>query len=234
MLIVLFYTAGLFIAPLTLEPETIGPLEGQANHYTFSDEWRELPLYHRIIYSFSDFNRHQRYDRSYTINDNQMPVCARCTGIFIGLTMGLALMVFITPRFDWKDTLLQIVPGDFSRSTSRKKLLILIWVGTLTVLPILLDGGIQLVTEYESNNAMRMVTGLIFGTALAVFLMGLLLSSTADWGENNKYGTSHPSRTEDLQWRNGKVSQKGKQPVEDEDSTEKRRSTRLDQISIPR
>ena len=52
------------------------------------------------------------------------------------------------------------------------------------MLPMVLDGGIQLLTPYESGNLRRLVTGTLFGYALvslfftstaAVFQLGLAL-----------------------------------------------------------
>lgn len=197
--LVSFYTLGLFIAPLTLEPGTVGPLSGGANQISLAEEWEDLPVYHRVIYTFSDFNCHQMHERSYFINDNQMPVCARCMGIFLGLTGGLLVMVFFKPEPDYKDMLLKFVPGEHSRRSDLHKIMILVGLASLVILPMLLDGGLQMVTSHESTNRVRTVTGLIFGFGLSVFLMALLMSTTAEPGENNIYRTLHPSETEDLQ-----------------------------------
>ncbi|MFO8109245.1 MAG: DUF2085 domain-containing protein [Thermoplasmata archaeon] len=232
-IVVLFYTSGLFIAPLTLEPGTVGPLSGGANQLTFADKWRELPVYHRIIYTFSDFNCHQMHERSYFINENQMPVCARCVGVFLGMSVGLFAMIFVEPKADHKDILLKFVPGDHSHRTSTVKLFILIGAAGLILLPILLDGGLQMVSSHESSNPLRLLTGTSFGFGLSLFLMALLMSSMEDMGENNIYRTPPASETEDLQWQNGKVSQEGKPPAEEKDSIERRKSSKLDRILVP-
>ncbi|MFW6083350.1 MAG: DUF2085 domain-containing protein [Thermoplasmatota archaeon] len=174
-LITFIYTVSLFIAPLTLEPHTVEDLDGNANMIDYSDKWKELPLYHNIVYTFSDFNCHQKASRSYFINDNQMPVCARDVGIFVGLSLGFFFMSFAESDYDYKNILLKILHIDTSIS-EKKKIAILIIVGALFVLPIALDGGIQLVTYYESNNPLRTVTGLIFGIGFSVFISSLLLS----------------------------------------------------------
>ena len=49
------------------------------------------------------------------------------------------------------------------------------------LLPLVLDGGIQRLTRYESGNIRRLLTGMLFGYAL----VGLLVLSTigaARWG----------------------------------------------------
>ncbi len=226
LIISLVYVLGLFIAPMTMEPGTVGPISGQANQFTFLDEWSELPLYHRFIYSFSDFNCHQMHNRSYFINGNQMPVCARCAGIFVGISIGLLAMVFVKPYFDYKDTLLQFVPGNHFNRKKNIKILILFLLAAVVALPMVLDGGIQMVTDYESTNPIRTLTGLIFGIGLSVFVMALFMSSIAEARENNKYRGLPASKTEDLQWQNGKVNQKRKPQAEEEDSHVKRRSSK--------
>ncbi|MFO7792786.1 MAG: DUF2085 domain-containing protein [Candidatus Saliniplasma sp.] len=173
-----FYTASLFIAPLTLEPGSVEGLDGEANRLTYPEKWQELPAYQRAIYTFSDFNCHQKYYRSFSINGNQMPVCARDVGIFSGLSLGFLVMTMIVPETEYKDILLKFIPVK-SNIVEFKKNLLLILLGALFVLPMALDGGIQLVTSYESNNIMRLITGSIFGVGFSIFISALLLSAGA-------------------------------------------------------
>ncbi len=176
-IIVLFYTASLFLAPLTLESGTVEELDGAANQIDYSHEWEKLPPYHHAVYLFSDFNCHQMHERSYSLNGNQMPVCARDVGIFIGFSSGLLLMSFTRGARDLKDILLDILNLDTEMSEI-KKTLILIIVGGVFALPLILDGSIQLVSDYESFNAFRTFTGLLFGFGFSVFVSALILSST--------------------------------------------------------
>lgn len=39
------------------------------------------------------------------------------------------------------------------------------------MLPMILDGGVQLVTSYESTNLRRFITGMLFGYALMRLFM---------------------------------------------------------------
>lgn len=172
----LFYTVSLFVVPLTLEPGTVEGLDGAANQIVYEEKWSDLPIYHRAIYTFSDLNCHQMHERSYSLNGNQMPVCARDVGIFIGSTLGLFMMSFKRGAENLKDTLLDLIDISTDK-TELKKTLILIIVGAMFALPMILDGGIQLVTDYESFNAFRTLTGLIFGFGFSVFISALILSS---------------------------------------------------------
>ncbi|MGM0405605.1 MAG: DUF2085 domain-containing protein [Thermoplasmatota archaeon] len=184
-LITILYTSGLFIAPLTLEPGTVEGLEGNANMLDYQEKWQELPVYHRVIYTFSDFNCHQKHYRSHYLNGNQIPVCARDVGIFSGLSLGLFVMMFIKPERDYKDILLKLLPMKMNLSNSQKSYL-LVFLGALFVLPMALDGGIQLVTAYESTNPMRLLTGIIFGFGFSAFVSAILLSAGVEITETRK------------------------------------------------
>ncbi|MFW6040622.1 MAG: DUF2085 domain-containing protein [Thermoplasmatota archaeon] len=175
-IIAVFYTFSLIIVPLTLEPGTVTELDGSANMIVYGDKWRELPIYHRIVYTFSDFNCHQKYYRSYSINGNQMPVCSRCFGIFLGIPIGFAGMMFITPKKDYKDLILSPFKIDLTIS-EKKKIGIIALLGAIFVLPMALDGGLQLISSYESTNPVRTTTGLLFGIAFSVFISSILISS---------------------------------------------------------
>ncbi len=174
-----FYTLSLFIAPLTLEPGTVDDLDGNANMIDYMDRWEELPPYHSAVYIFSDFNCHQKSSRSYFINENQVPVCARDVGIFAGMSIGLFIMIFIQSRRDYKDIILDLLHIN-KNYTQKQKSWIIVILGLITVLPMALDGGIQLVTPYESTNPLRTITGLLFGFGFSVFICSLILSSLHD------------------------------------------------------
>ncbi|MFO7991847.1 MAG: DUF2085 domain-containing protein [Thermoplasmata archaeon] len=174
-----FYTLSLFIAPFTLEPGTVENLDGNANMIDYMDRWDDMSPYHSLIYTFSDFNCHQKSSRSYYINENQMPVCARDVGIFTGMSIGLFIMMFIQSRRDYKDIILDLLHINKNYTQGRKSWIIVI-LGLITVLPMALDGGIQLVTSYESTNPLRTITGLLFGFGFSVFICSLILSSLHD------------------------------------------------------
>lgn len=175
--VVLIYTSGVFIAPLTLEPGEVEELDGAANRIVYSEKWEELPLYHRVVYQFSDLNCHQKYYRSYSINGNQMPLCARCVGMFLGFTAGFLMMSFVRGGKELKDLLLELVNLDTDLS-EKKKLIILILLGSVFALPMILDGGLQAISDYESFNEFRTFTGLLFGVGFSVLISALLLSTT--------------------------------------------------------
>lgn len=86
---------------------------------------------------------HRKPERSFFYKGQQFPVCARCTGIYLGfLIMPLTLFNVVQLSF-----LLSLV----------------------ITIPSLLDGFIQSQTNYKSNNYIRLFTGIFAG----VGLMGL-------------------------------------------------------------
>lgn len=92
----------------------------------------------KLAYQAGDLNCHQRDTRSLFIGVNQMPFCARCTAIFVGMPLGM-LVFFVMRR--------EINP-------------IILLMGFV---PLALDGGLQLVGVYESVNLFRVITGAIAG-----------------------------------------------------------------------
>ena len=83
------------------------------------------------------FMCHQKPERSFHWKGKQFPICARCTGVLIGYIIGIILAIIT------KCTYYQ-------------------WF-TLAIVPMAVDGTIQLLTAYESNNIKRLITGIIGG-----------------------------------------------------------------------
>jgi uncharacterized membrane protein len=78
-----------------------------------------------------------------------MPICARCTAIYLGLIAG-AVVFRLVPRM--------------SEMAARV-------MAIAAALPMALDGGTQLIRLRESTNDLRVVTGLVAGIALALWLL---------------------------------------------------------------
>ncbi len=89
------------------------------------------------------FMCHCRKDRSFFYKGKQFPICARCTGELIGMILGIFIAIKIKD-LNW-------------------------FYIILLSLPLVLDGFIQLLTSYESNNLKRVITGFLFGIAF-IFL----------------------------------------------------------------
>lgn len=195
-----------FLAPMTVPSGTIGPLSANANLIDYADSdpsswgssgnndvgphehedgevvnhssfgWTSLNPYAATVYAFGDLNCHQKHERSWTVNDNQLPVCTRDIGIFFGLFLGsLAFYLRGVNRWTVKDTCLSIVPDRYLRSTYLKNNRFLAWFacGLLLCLPLMFDGFLQLLTSYESTHVVRILTGIPFGFGLGILFIGM-------------------------------------------------------------
>ena len=120
-----------------------GDLSGVVGKYDNKEVIEEMNFLAKFIYYVGDLNCHQLSHRSYSYNDNQMSFCARDTGIFLGLVLGFMY-------------------------ASRKEIVLTLPLVIAALLPIGLDGTIQLLTDYESTNPKRLITGLIAGVATGI------------------------------------------------------------------
>lgn len=82
-------------------------------------------------------------ERSFFVKGRQLPVCARCEGILIGTAFAVIARIAV-----------KINP----------------FILVVLMTPLVLDGSIQKLTKYESNNWMRLITGILFGFS-AVYLL---------------------------------------------------------------
>jgi len=138
----------IIVSPLTQPPGTIYLGNGGKVNIADNAEYINSHITNPIargVYLIGDIMCHQHADRSYFIGGNQMPFCARCTGIFLGLTIGMII-----------GTIFKVKIG--------------VGLYILTLLPMALDGVIQLLTPYESTNLVRLLTGLLVGTFTSLVL----------------------------------------------------------------
>jgi len=147
LLITVFLNAIVFLAPLS-EPAGTVDLgeEGGANIVDQEDQFRDMNGFAKAVYIFGDATCHQKASRSLFINDNQMPVCSRDVGIYLGLTIGTLVFMILPRRFSF-------------------------WWLAVIIAPLGIDGVVQLLTTYESNNAIRLATGSMYGIIIAVFML---------------------------------------------------------------
>lgn len=90
------------------------------------------------------FGCHCRADRSFYYKGKKFPVCARCTGELAGIIVALAV-------------------GLFYRLS--------VYAAAAIMVPMLIDGTIQMLTRYESTNLKRFVTGALFGYGLMMLII---------------------------------------------------------------
>ncbi|MCK5772446.1 MAG: DUF2085 domain-containing protein [Thermoplasmata archaeon] len=167
LIVFLILFAAMIVAPL-LEEEGTVLLDkgGRVGSREYDEELDQLgsPI-SRAAYVFGDIYCHQLTERSYQLNGNQMPVCSRDVGLFAGLLMGGIVGMFLSRRFPMTFLLIALAP-------------------------MLLDGGTQALTSYESFNLLRVTTGLVAGIGLGIWTN----KSTA---ETLKILFFHPDKRED-------------------------------------
>ena len=92
---------------------------------------------------------HQRPERSFFVKGYQMPVCARCEGELTGILAALIAVWFLRPPY---------------------------WLMGILMVPMIADGLIQGLTEYESTNWRRLITGILFGFGITMIVIMFLIS----------------------------------------------------------
>ena len=108
----------------------------------------------KTIYdSFGFCSCHQICARSFILSGNQLPFCARCTGIHLGFVFA---SVYNLIRGKWKD----------GGRPDQWALAILI----LTSQTMVLDGFTSYAGLRDTNNLTRVITGLSMGAAVAILL----------------------------------------------------------------
>ena len=107
----------------------------------------------RIIWRIGGYLCHQMPERSFFIRGVQLPVCARCTGVYFFFFAGLALG-FIFPVY-----------------LSLEQIILILILGNL---PMAVDGWTQYRGWRVSNNKLRFITGGISGGTTAYLLATML------------------------------------------------------------
>lgn len=104
-----------------------------------------------LIYMIFKLICHQKPERSYFIFGAQLPVCARCLGIYVGLLLGACIYPIFKKLNDTK------IP-DFK------------YIG-FGIIPIFVDGISQVFHLYPSPAYIRFITGCIASTVLVFYLL---------------------------------------------------------------
>lgn len=151
--LLIFFSAWLalvVVAPFTLPAGSVTDLSGSVNHLDNQDQIAGMNPLAAAVYWIGDLNCHQLASRSFFLNGNEMPFCARDLGLFIGLVVGMAVALLTKVR-----------PP--------------VYLLALGVVPLGVDGLLQLLTEYESSNPVRLLTGILAGACLALMIHKLAL-----------------------------------------------------------
>ena len=90
------------------------------------------------------FSCHQDKNKSIQCIYNSLNICARCTGIFLGIFISIIFILLKTP---W-------------------------YIYFILGIPLIIDGTTQYISSWKSNNFLRVFTGILFGpTILFVFYL---------------------------------------------------------------
>ena len=204
------YLIAAFLVPALLPTDTIPELSGRANAFDYMSKnstwgdwgnephpegssmghdqsehggkfaWSELDIFSAIVYGFGDLNCHQKHERSWEINGNQMAVCTRDVGIFAGIFVGgLIFRRRGLNRWTVRDSIISVLPDEKVEPIYFKDRRFLLAFGgiALLLLPTALDGGLQAISDYESTNAKRLLTGLIMGIGLGLFFCAVFAAN---------------------------------------------------------
>lgn len=90
---------------------------------------------------------HRKPERSFFIRGHQFPVCARCTGLYLG-TFLYAIYA-------------QIIPIHYTINH--------LYIAIILIIPCFIDGFTQFLKLRESNNILRFTTGFIAAIGLLIF-----------------------------------------------------------------
>ena len=111
---------------------------------------RQFIIWQRAMIIFGKlFRCHQLPDRSFHICNMQLPLCARCTGIFLGLVLVGPLCCAFLP--------------------------ISMYASMFLVFILFMDGYTQYTGTRKSNNILRLLTGIGYGYALVSFVFHVVL-----------------------------------------------------------
>ena len=103
---------------------------------------------------------HRKPKRSFFIKGHQFPVCARCTGFYISL-----IIYFIYTYYYFVDY------NSY-----------LLFFAILLLIPTAIDGLTQFYEYRESNNTLRLITGLMGGLGLGIIVKAIKFFIYLNWG----------------------------------------------------
>jgi uncharacterized membrane protein len=100
---------------------------------------------------FMGFICHRIPERTFNIKGHYFPVCSRCTGFYIGAFSYFIYVYFFYVHYTFN----------------------LIILAILMLIPAFLDGFTQLIGSRNSNNVLRLSTGLIGGVGFGILIKAI-------------------------------------------------------------
>jgi uncharacterized membrane protein len=115
------------------------------------------------VYGFGSVICHQISERSFHLFAEQLPVCARCTGLYAGAAAIAVPYLFRGARRPWST----VVPGSaYVR-----------WLLVIASLPVALSIVWEWATGEVPSNIVRAITGVLLGGAVARVILDALAGS---------------------------------------------------------
>ncbi|MGI8641328.1 MAG: DUF2085 domain-containing protein [Pyrinomonadaceae bacterium] len=107
------------------------------------------------IYKFFSYLCHQMPSRSFHLENHSFAVCTRCFGVYFGLLFGFIVYPFF-------------------RSIEEIEPLSRFWL-FLALIPMGIDWSLGFFGVWENTHFSRFLTGLVLGTACAIFIIPALI-----------------------------------------------------------
>jgi uncharacterized membrane protein len=166
-----------FIIPFTHEAGSLPnvKLMIKNNDPTFNFQQIPSPLkYLDSIYIIGHYTCHQRNERSFFLKNNQLPICSRCLGIYIGMSFVFIIAILRNPTGSFFQSLCKLIKGEKNPDPACCDVVINVLLGVLLSAPMMCDGVLQIFTTYVSNNIIRFVTGVLFGVFEGGCIIGII------------------------------------------------------------
>ncbi|MDR3291551.1 MAG: DUF2085 domain-containing protein [Methanobrevibacter sp.] len=97
---------------------------------------------------------HRNKKRTIKIKDSYFPVCARCTGFYLAILLYPIFSILLHFQYNFYSKLIAI----------------------LLLLPMIFDGVTQFFKLRESNNMLRLITGILGGIGVDILLFNIFNS----------------------------------------------------------
>jgi uncharacterized membrane protein len=107
-----------------------------------------------LVYAFGALVCHQRPERSFYFGPAQVPVCARCYGIYLGAAIGALAVVMVSSAFN---------SIAYPRTRARMRNLLLV-----SAAPTALTWTSEIAGVWAASNATRFIAALPLGIAVAL------------------------------------------------------------------
>jgi uncharacterized membrane protein len=109
-----------------------------------------------VVYGLGSFVCHQLSDRSFHVAGFQLPVCARCLGIYVG---ALAAVAYLWLRSDSERTVLAMRARELR------------WLAVVAAAPTMITVAFEIVGAWYPSNNTRALAGLPLGMLVGLVVM---------------------------------------------------------------